>query len=396
MKIKSLLLGSVAAAGLSTGAFAADLGVLTSLDVCDQLGLSGLTISSDTNCLQITGEVKYEFSWGDWADTGPGFPEDVLPGSVVVDTEDGIYTVAVDDGSLDWNSRVDAFIKFVATAESDFGAAKAVIKIKDIQQERFRNGVSNSGSSTVSAVFDEAYVSIGDSTIIMAGKKGTIQNFGDDVPLNFLGLFNSAEVDVGVKWFDTDFLGDGGHVIQITTDLGNGFAASAGLEKLDDTVPAEAGVAVGVISYAGEGISAHVTAVAGGILDGVVEDYGIHAGFTGSFDIVKVVAAVAADDDGYWNATCSPSQSLVKLLPTARSLAAKTLASRAVAPIGVLAARSARRLPIPSRSISAAVGTTTMLSAVLTAGRSLLRSSPLSPRPSPSRVKSVPTATTTA
>ena len=59
MNIRNLLLGSVAAAGLSTGAYAADLGVLTSLDVCDALGLSGLTISSDTNCLQITGEVKY-------------------------------------------------------------------------------------------------------------------------------------------------------------------------------------------------------------------------------------------------------------------------------------------------------------------------------------------------
>jgi hypothetical protein len=67
MKIRSLLLGSVAAAGLSTGAFAADLGVLTSLDVCDALGLSGLTISSDTNCLQITGEVKYNFNWGDYS-----------------------------------------------------------------------------------------------------------------------------------------------------------------------------------------------------------------------------------------------------------------------------------------------------------------------------------------
>ncbi len=46
MKIRSLLLGSVAAAGLATTGFAADLGVVTSLDVCDELGLSGLTISS--------------------------------------------------------------------------------------------------------------------------------------------------------------------------------------------------------------------------------------------------------------------------------------------------------------------------------------------------------------
>ena len=47
MKIRSLLLGSAALAGLTTVGYAADLGVVTSLDVCDELGLSGLTISSD-------------------------------------------------------------------------------------------------------------------------------------------------------------------------------------------------------------------------------------------------------------------------------------------------------------------------------------------------------------
>ena len=41
------------------------------LDVCDQLGLSGLTISSDTNCLQISGGVDYEFTWGDYKPCGP-------------------------------------------------------------------------------------------------------------------------------------------------------------------------------------------------------------------------------------------------------------------------------------------------------------------------------------
>ena len=35
MKIRSVLLGSVAIAGLTTAGYAADLGVVTSLDVCD-------------------------------------------------------------------------------------------------------------------------------------------------------------------------------------------------------------------------------------------------------------------------------------------------------------------------------------------------------------------------
>jgi hypothetical protein len=355
MKIRSLLLGSVAAAGLSTGAYAADLGVLTSLDVCDALGLSGLTISSDTNCLQITGSVSYEFQWGDYKEAY--FDEDAdgyLTRSFgVIATEATTYEIPVADGSLDWKSRVDAWIKFVATADSDFGPAVAVIKIKETQ---IVNGFGTDhgdtdvyetvlfgGSDTAFGdgyYFDEAYVSIGDTTVIMAGKKGTIMNLGDDVPLNYLGLFNSEKVDTGVKWGES--IPDGGHVIQVRSDLGNGVSIGVGLENLNDisrsvwadaaeptslttgagTAVYKAGTLVGVLSYAGDGISAHVTGVAGGVLDGVIENWGIHAGVAATFDPIKFVAAVAAgnnvpsydeggafdsgDSDGiYWNALAS-------------------------------------------------------------------------------------------
>ena len=245
MKIRSLLLGSVAAAGLSTGAaYAADLGVLTSLDVCDSLGLSGLTISSDTNCLQITGEVKYKFTWGDY-DTDASADIEVANG-------EGSITFIDDNGGNDWESRFDAWIKFVATASSDFGPAKAVLKLKEVDDKTVKSysygsytgytyGYSGTATGTVTVssadlngdpsyatvsgtvasvtstntvtyasgisyntsvndddtngvVLDEAYVSIGDSTVISAGKKGSIMNKGDDVPLNWLGLFNAAGV----------------------------------------------------------------------------------------------------------------------------------------------------------------------------------------------------------
>src|SRR6185295_6891492 len=113
MKIRSLLLGSVAAAGLSTAGFAADLGVVTSLDVCDELGLSGLTISSDDNCLVITGGVTFEYSLGSYA-----------PGASVV-SYDGVGitdTTRIEDSiapGLDSSADVDAWLKFVATADSD-------------------------------------------------------------------------------------------------------------------------------------------------------------------------------------------------------------------------------------------------------------------------------------
>lgn len=63
MKIRSVLLGSVAIAGLSTAGYASDLGVVASYDVCNVLGISGLTISSNDNCLQISGNISFEYDY---------------------------------------------------------------------------------------------------------------------------------------------------------------------------------------------------------------------------------------------------------------------------------------------------------------------------------------------
>lgn len=346
MKIRSLLLGSVAAAGLSTGAaHAADLGVLTSLDVCDDLGLSGLTISSDTNCLQITGEVKYKFTWGDY-NVDAAADVEVPNGSTGLTNT--LVTFIQDNGATDWESRFDAWIKFVATADSDFGPAKAVLKLKQVTDRDvtgstyasstgsvtgYVSGLSGGtfgtvtasvtgssytsasgsswavtygGSTTDGVVLDEAYVSIGDTTVIMAGKKGSIMNKSDDAPLNWLGLFNSEDIDAGVAWTD-GLIDDGGHVIQVTTDLGNGVSASVGLEELDGGTASQAGTAVGVLSYAGDGLSAHVTVAADGVLSGTIADWGVHAGFAGTFDNFKVVAAGAFDSEEYWNVLASAS-----------------------------------------------------------------------------------------
>ena len=269
MKIRSLLLGSVAAAGLSTGAYAADLGVLTSLDVCDALGLSGLTISSDTNCLQISGSIAYTFVWGDYK--GPSDPTD-SDGFFLFDQQAG----AVDDGVVRTlggygavtiptaGSQWDPVTPIGSGWESKLRPGSSlrrptrlrsgqVIKIRIRQRvtvnehagslgtllnDGFFGPLASSddtfvgGDDTGGPIFDEAYVAIGDTTVIMAGKKGTILNFGDDVPLNFLGLFNSQKVDTGVKW-TKDLIRDGGHVIQVVHDLGNGVSIGGGLERLD-------------------------------------------------------------------------------------------------------------------------------------------------------------------
>ncbi len=296
MKIKSLLLGSVAAAGLSTSAYAADLGVvLTSLDVCDSLGISGLTISSDTNCLKISGGVSYEFQWGDYDETA--WSEWLR--------DAGTISASSADGDLDWESTVEAWLTFEGSADSSFGTALASMTIE--WSDTYTAEETDNHDSDDSFNITEAYVAIGDTTVLMAGMKGSVANFDDDEPFNFLGLFGADWSD-GVGEDDDD--GDpmswtGGHVIQVTSDLGNGVSVAAGLENLDgegdDSATYDDGLFVGVLAYAGDGISAHATVLAGGVLDGTIDTWAIHAGVTAEFDMFKVRAAGYFDGETDWN-----------------------------------------------------------------------------------------------
>src|SRR5690606_35617369 len=109
-------------------------------------------------------------------------------------TPQGAFNVNDDDGANDWSSKVESWLKFVGTADSDFGPASATIKLKNVD-EFASNGAAaavRTGDDTGGdIIIDEAYVSIGDTTVIMAGKKGSILNKGDDEPFNWLGLFGS-------------------------------------------------------------------------------------------------------------------------------------------------------------------------------------------------------------
>ena len=319
MKLKSLILGSIAAAGLSTAGFAADLGVLTSLDVCDELGLSGLTISSDTNCLQISGSVDYRLRFGNFRNNND--VANTYDGSVDPFADDAV-TFGGQSRELDWDTRARAYLKAVAASSTDFGTAKATIGLRQIDEWRVRNeGYTAAGATPAVAGGDhtnglqleEAYVSVGDSTVLMAGLRkrgaaGSVANLGDDSPYSF--LFISDKIDGGGVLIDADDRRYGGHVIQVSTDLGNGLAASVGLENIDTgngsvdqntsatRANAErAGTLVGVLQYSGDTLSAHVTGVAYGVLDGDVEAYAVHAGASGTFDMFKVRAAVGYDSN---------------------------------------------------------------------------------------------------
>jgi len=350
MKIRSLLLGSIAAAGLASGAQAADLGVLTSLDVCDSLGLSGLTISSDTNCLQITGGVSYEFNWGDYR-TAANF--DQLPPNPWADADDGSNDFPVKGStinpltgateSVDYDSKVEAWVRVLAAADSDFGQAKAIIGLRQVDRYRQRDGgwtatdsadapdpvtgfygVGLNTDSTTGVELNEAYVSVGDTTVLMAGlrkkgKDGSIVNIDDDTPFNYLGLFGSSATDAGVL-FKNGAPIFGGLSIQAVSDLGNGVSVGVGLENIDNrdgnalaapltgTAALQrnimdgnyAGTLLGVVNYAGETVTAHLSAGAIGVLDGHIDSWFAHTGATATFDNFKLRAALAyLRDDTY-------------------------------------------------------------------------------------------------
>ena len=208
MKIKSLILGSVAAVGLSTGAMAADLGtVLTNLDVCDALGATGLTISSDTNCLIISGEVSYSFTWGDY-NNSTVYATNVITGAS--------YTLMAPGGAagteLDWNSDVAANLRFEALADSSFGTARAVINLD------YANGytvVNETWVSSPSALtVDEAFVSVGDSTVLIAGMTGSIANFDNDSAFDWLGSFVGG-VGMNPVVGGVTYLGDRKHTSEL-------------------------------------------------------------------------------------------------------------------------------------------------------------------------------------
>ncbi len=298
MKIKTLLLSSVVATGLSTGAMAADLGVLTSFDVCDELGITGLTISSDTNCLQISGAVSYEFNWGDNNGTvGGGYlhaPEDNL---------------GVSPLHQDWSSEVEAFLKFVGTADSDFGPASATIKLDFADNATWVDGANTATNANV-VVVDEAYVSIGNSTVIMAGKKDSIANTDGDVAYNWLGLEHDDD-DNNMELLPAT----GGHVIQLISTLGDSVDVGIALENLQGQ-----GTVVGVMNYFGDNVVAHLT-VAGNGATGV---WAGHAGVEVTADVYKFLVAATFDNatpTNNWGVVAS-AQATFDMFTLAASVAA--------------------------------------------------------------------------
>jgi len=296
-----LLVMAATLAAMTPAVQAADLGVLTSLDVCDATGTSGLTLSSAANCLKISGSIYYEFSAGNYAPRLQVLPPLAISG----EPDDDQVSVIDDSGDPDWYSYVEGYLRFEAVAESDFGPARAVIDLYGYQEHEWIDGVESINDDAAVSM-DYAYVAIGDTTVITAGLNGdSIINVEDDTPYDWLGTLNSNWIGDGVDFANADATNNGsdydtaGHVITVVSDFGNGLKAGIGLESLEAD-----GSLVGFVSYGGDDVplGGHFSFVAGDVLNGTFDDWAIHTGITASIEAFKASAALALNDTGWWNA----------------------------------------------------------------------------------------------
>lgn len=257
MTIKSLLLGSAAVLALGTSAQAADP-IAVALDTCDLLNITGLTISSESNCLKFSGEVSYKWEWR-------------LDNSTTTST-------------LDWKLAAEA------TADSDFGPAMTHISLVD-------------NANTTDVIIDKAYVAIGDasSTVLYAGKKGSIAKTGDDD--SFTALFSLDQIvdtnDEGISLGGG--VATGGYVLQASASLGDGVNAGFGLEDLGT---ANSASLVGTVGVDQDWGTAHATFVFDDIVQ-AANVWAFHAGATFNVDDMSLRGAFETESGGTWSAVLS-------------------------------------------------------------------------------------------
>ncbi|WP_332718867.1 hypothetical protein [Pelagibacterium mangrovi] len=159
-------------------------------EICDVFGVAGITISSDDTCLSISGVMEYEFEY----------------------ERDG-------DDELSISSELDWELQFAALTATDAGRASATIML-----------VPDDVSDPDGAVaLEEAYVSIGDLTVLTAGAAPTMmpQVGRDQYILSNLSVSRP-----------------GGHSIRVESLIAEGFAVGLGLEDLEND-----GALVGLIEY---------------------------------------------------------------------------------------------------------------------------------------------------
>jgi porin-like protein len=306
MKFRVLLLASVAFFGVSTPAFSQGKPGDFGLGTCDALGISGLTLESDGNCLAISGGVDFEFVVGNYEPDGLIWAINQSPALADSVTFDDWTGLTRSESAVSW------WLQFVATAGSDFGPAKAWIKLVGGEViSATPSGTPESPGLTIDGVeVDEAAVSIGSETLtLIFGKTASIFNDGTDEPLNYLGLALSEMVGDGVGF--STAAPTGGEVMQAVMAVGDGITVMAGLEDLQNgSVNNANGTFIGTLEVDQDWGAAHASVAYDDVFDPGTNIWNLHAGVTLEMEMATIIAALAADSNGYWNALISASADL--------------------------------------------------------------------------------------
>jgi hypothetical protein len=273
MKIKSLLLGTAVAMGLTTGAAlaadAADLGVLSSLNVCDEQGVSGLILASETNCLKISGEVSFS-----------------------LETEFDFDDMDFDDGGYAAEAAFE--ITFDAVNGTDFGPAHAIITIE---------GSYEYNDDDDAVYFSEAYVSIGDQTVIAAGLKDSIS---DDLTSEGLTeIFSNETSGLGADGMEV-----GGVGLSLVHQLGDGFSIGGALEALTDE--GDGRTFVGIVTMEQDMFSGHVAFGYNDVfeLGDPDPDWEVDSGIGVEVDMFEFIAGIWFDENFSFEAVLSAAVEL--------------------------------------------------------------------------------------
>ena len=136
MNIKSLLLGSAAAAVAFTGAQAADAIVIAEPEpmeyvrICDAYGAGYFYIPGTETCLKISGWVRYQIDTRDrdarvsWTDANGDRQSESIGGNFNLTSRTPGATWAITDRDDGWSKTAGAQINFDARSETEYGTLR--------------------------------------------------------------------------------------------------------------------------------------------------------------------------------------------------------------------------------------------------------------------------------
>lgn len=238
----AVLAAAAIGAGLSLPAYAADAGgsEFVALDVCNALGVLGLTFSSDDTCLSISGEVEYEYEF----------------------KVDGVT------GDQEITSEVDWELAFEAMTQTDAGIATAAIIFAPEDPADPNSAVE----------IAEAYVSFGDTTLLTAGLTSSI--------------FEVSEEQLILDEVELDEIDDS-HVIQLVSLLDGGAYFGIGAEDLNND-----GALGAFAGYDNDGLTANIGAFVYNLYDvldtGAPAEWNLYGDILAEYDSTELFAAFVA------------------------------------------------------------------------------------------------------